>query len=356
MLKRHILTATLLLASVIPARAAEPVTIHIGFSGIGVGNKPMVGGDIAGVLVAQKLFEKEFSGDQVKIDWNFFKGAGPATNEALANNQIDFAFEGDLPSLVGRANGLKTKIILAAGARANLYLVAPPDSKIHTVEDLKGLKVAQFRGTSTHLTTEQVIAAHHLSDRDIRFINMDDATAQAAVATKEVDAAFGKPIFLTLVDKGLAKVIYTSKGDTQALTASTLQVSDKFETEHPDLTYRVVKTAVAAAQWASDEHNRDALFDIWAQSGTPRSVFVSDFDGQTLTYRNSPLIDDLLISTLTYKAEQVKRFGLARQPIDLNGWFEPKYLSQALTELKLQNNWVRYDAKGKPIANQSAAK
>jgi hypothetical protein len=34
--------------------------------------------------------------DSIQIQWRFFKGAGPATNEAFANHQIDFAAQVDL--------------------------------------------------------------------------------------------------------------------------------------------------------------------------------------------------------------------------------------------------------------------
>ena len=66
-------------------------------------------------------------------------------------------------------------------------------------------KVAQFRGTSTHLTTERVLAQNNLKSRDIQFFNMDDGTALAALASGDIDAAFGKAIFLTLVERRLAR-------------------------------------------------------------------------------------------------------------------------------------------------------
>ena len=48
--------------------------------------------------------EEEFKKDGVKVQWTFFKGAGPAVNEALVNKQLDFAWQGDLPSIVHRAS------------------------------------------------------------------------------------------------------------------------------------------------------------------------------------------------------------------------------------------------------------
>src|SRR5919199_5582278 len=111
------LTAIGLLALAAPA-SAEPVTIRVAYAGVGEGGRPYVGGSVAGVVASERYLERAFEGDpDVKVEWYYLKGAGPAVNEGLANDQIDFAFEGDLPSLTARANGLKTKILLAANSR-----------------------------------------------------------------------------------------------------------------------------------------------------------------------------------------------------------------------------------------------
>jgi sulfonate transport system substrate-binding protein len=342
----------LALAALAVARAgAEPVTIRIGNAGIGPGGSRFVPG-LVGLIGTEKYLEREFEGDpDVRIEWFYFKGAGPAVNEALASHQLDFAYEGDLPSLTGRAAGLRTKIVMATHPRDNLYLVAPTGSDIRTLTDVKGRKVAQFRGTSTHLTTERVLAQNNLKGRDIQFFNMDDGTALAALASGDVEAAFGKSIFLTLVERGLAKVIFSTKGDPSTVTSGHLMVSDAFEKAHPELVARVVKASVKAAVWASDESHREELFDIWAKSGIPVGVFRADYAGQTLGYRVSPLLDDLFIENYRYKAQQVKALGLVRRDVDLSGWFEPKYLDAAIKQLGLEKLWTRYGADGKPLGS-----
>ncbi len=73
--------------------------------------------------------------DGIRVEWVFFKGAGPAVNEALTNRQLEVAFQDDLPSIIGRAAGLKTKLIAAIGMRSNIYLAVSPDSPIQRVED-----------------------------------------------------------------------------------------------------------------------------------------------------------------------------------------------------------------------------
>src|SRR4029450_8387854 len=122
-----------------PVLAEEPLTINIGYAAIGLDNRPYAEGTSAATARAGEYLEKEFANDpNVKIEWFFFKGAGPAVNEAFANNQLDFAYQGDLPSLIGRATGLKTKYLLASGARKPLYLAVAKDSGIKKIEDLKG--------------------------------------------------------------------------------------------------------------------------------------------------------------------------------------------------------------------------
>jgi sulfonate transport system substrate-binding protein len=344
--------ALALAALVAATRApAEPITIRVGNAGIGPGGSRFVPG-LVGLIGTEKYLEREFDGDpDVKIEWFYFKGAGPAVNEALASNQLDFAYEGDLPSLTGRAAGLRTKIVMATHARDNLYLVAAIGSDIRTLADVKGRKVAQFRGTSTHLTTERVLAQNNLKNRDMQFFNMDDATAMAALASGDVEALFGKAIFLTLVEKGLAKVVYATKGDPSTVTSGHLLVSDAFERAYPDVVARVVKASVRAAAWASDESHREELFEIWAKSGIPIGVFRADYAGQALAYRVSPLIDELFIENYRYKAQQVKALGLVRRDIDLAGWFEPKYLDAAIKQLGLERFWTRYGADGKPLGS-----
>jgi sulfonate transport system substrate-binding protein len=334
------------------ARAgAEPITIRVGNAGIGPGGSRFVSG-LVGLIGTERYLEREFDGDpDVKIEWFYFKGAGPAVNEALASNQLDFAYEGDLPSLTGRAAGLRTKILMATHPRDNLYLVVSTGSGVRTLADVKGRKVAQFRGTSTHLTTERVLAQNNLKSRDIQFFNMDDGTALAALASGDVEAAFGKAIFLTLVQKGLAKVIFTTKDDPSTVTSGHLMVSEGFEKVHPDLVARIVKASVAAAVWASDESHREELFDIWAKSGIPIGVFRADYADQTLAYRVSPLLDDLFIENYRYKARQVKALGLVRRDVDLSGWFEPKYLDTAIKQLGVEKLWTRYGADGKPLGS-----
>ena len=118
----------------------EPLkVIRIGVATGGVGSNPIRhGGTTTALAYTDGAFEDEFRKDGVEIKWVFFKGAGPAVNEALVNKQLDFAWQGDLPAIVARANGVKTRLIAGSGVRTGLYLAVQPDSGITRLEDLRG--------------------------------------------------------------------------------------------------------------------------------------------------------------------------------------------------------------------------
>ena len=89
------------------ARAADvPTVIRIGSPDLGTAGKPSVGAGPLTVVQSNKWLEQEFAKEGIKIEWNFFRGAGPAIAEGLAAKQLDVVFLGDLASVIGRARGL----------------------------------------------------------------------------------------------------------------------------------------------------------------------------------------------------------------------------------------------------------
>jgi len=332
-----------------PARAAT-LPIRIGFASIGAGNRPFAGGSPAATAHAGHYVERAFQGKDVDLKWFFFAGAGPAVNEAFANGQLDLALQGDLPSIIGRANGLKTKIVMATGVGTPVYLAVPTGSDITSVKDLKGRPVALYRGTNGQLAVDKVLAANGLSERDLKIINMDSATAGAALANHNIDAAFGGFELFSLQRQGVAKIVYTSKGDDPAYGRnSALLATEDFVNSHPDAVQTIVTAIVKAAAWSSDGANRAAVFETWAKSGHPAESFRDDFEGSSLKDRSSPLIDPFLIEQYRVQAGMAREYKLLRREVDVNGWFDDRFVKQALAELGLTRFWTARDAQGHAI-------
>ncbi len=333
--------------------AQEPLKlIRIGIATGGVGSDPVRhGGTSAALAYTDGALEEEFKKDGVKVQWTFFKGAGPAVNEALVNKQLDFAWQGDLPSIVHRASDVKTRIILGSGVRGGLYLAVPPDSSIRRLEDLRGRKVAVFKGTNLHLAAARALADKGLSERDVKLVNLDLPSAETALVSKDIDAAFGYVGFFKLRDQGLAKVVWSAAEDSYKYTRQTaLLVTDDFAARHPKAVERVVKTVVQYAHKYSDENRRAELFTQWGKAEYPEKVWREDFIGQPLRVRLSPLLDPFLVARYKDAADEAHKLKLIRKKPEIDGWFDRRYLDAALKDLKLEGYWPVYGRNGELAA------
>jgi len=343
----------LLGATVVQAQEAKPewpAVIRIGVATGGVGNPIRHGGTSAALAYTDKAIEEEFRKDGTKVEWIFFKGAGPAVNEALVNKQLDFAWQGDLPSIVHRVAGVKTKIILGSGVRTGLYLGAVPGSGISRIEDLRGKKVAVFKGTNLHLAAVRALADHGLKEKDVKLINLDFAGTNAALASRDIDAAFSYVGLFDLRDRGLTQIVWSAHEDNFKYTRQTaLLVTDDFAAKYPKAVGRVVKVVVKTAHKYSDENRRNELFQAWGKTEYPEKIWREDFIGQPLRVRQSPLLDPFLVARYKDAAKEAFELKLTRGQPEIDSWFDRSYLNAALKELKLENYWPAYAANGQQV-------
>jgi sulfonate transport system substrate-binding protein len=349
-LVRWALSLCLLICSVGVARADAPSVIRVAYPGVGVGNRPVVGGNSATTVHLRGMLEEEFRKDNIQIVWSFLRGAGPAVNELYANGLVDFSLLGDLPSIIGHSGGLKTRVLAATGIRSSTYIFVPTASSIQTVADLRGKKVALFKGTNIQLSAAKVLEKFGLKESDIRAINMDTATAKAAMATGDIDAAFGWTEYLSLRDQGLARILYaTDNSDSRFFRHASFVASEDFIRKYPEHTKRVVKTLVLAAKWLSDQDANPApVYQLWTRSGVTFANFKEDLGSTSLKLLSSPLVDEYLVSQYNTNIQEAKRYGLIRNTFRFEDWADPSFLDQVLKELNLQGYWVPYGADGKP--------
>ena len=341
--------------SITGAWAEKEVAIRFGVSSAGVGNPPRVSTGWTSVAQLHRYLEREFEkdGGKVSVEWIFFKGQGPAVNEAMANNQLDFTTLGDLPALVGRSAGLDTRLILVTNARLDVYVAVPPESPVNAIGDLRGKRLVFHKGTSTQLAVDRILALHGLTEKDVRIVNMEPANAKAALVAGQVDAIFGSFDLMAMQEKKQVKVIFNTRNLPAATSLGYVLANQRFAGAHPDLTRRVVKALVQAADWASREEHRDSLFGLWAQAGVvPAFLHRRQFEGIPLAERLSPLLDEFIIAHIGRGVQDAVKYRLIRKPIDPAAWIDTTYLAAALRDLKLENHWPRFDRDGKLIAGR----
>jgi hypothetical protein len=64
--------------------------------------------------------------------------------------------------------------------------------------------------------------------------------------------------------------------------------------------------------------------------------------------RTTPLLDEFHRSQIDSALKIAKDARLIRRDVDTKTWYEPKYLNNALKELKLEGYWRQFNAQGQP--------
>jgi len=328
---------------------ADPAAIRFGGFGQGFG-KPFGVGVLA-IAQVKGFIADEFKGSPVKLTFEYFTGTGPAINEAIANDQLDFAQYGSLPNIVGRAAGLPTRIVTSYGY-STIFGVVRSDVPIKSVRDLKGRRVSVTKGTVIHWALLKALQDNGLALKDITLVDLKSADQLAALSAGSVDVAFGTSSLLPLRDQGVVKVFYTSKDvGIKASGFGAITVTQSFEQKYPAATEKVLRGLVRAAAWVSDEANREEAYRIWSQSGITVEASREEFQGVPLRDVFNPRIDDFFVGQYRDAVAFTKDQKLIRNDFDVEGWFLPRYVDQALADLKVGSLWPKRAANGQPIGN-----
>ncbi|SDS83439.1 ABC transporter substrate-binding protein [Pseudomonas prosekii] len=313
------------------AQAAELKEIRIAVPDLSAGTQNS-GGGITDVLRDQQILEKAFADQGIKIQWSFFKGAGPVINEAFANGQVDLAYLGDLAAIIGRSNGLDTRLLSATARGVKQYLGVVPGSGIKTLQDLKGKRVAIFRGTATQLSFDAALASQGLSEKDVKVINLDFSGAVAALAAKQIDASWGSSGLTALQAKGLAELPLNTKdlggaGSVQAVLVG----SGKFVDEHPEAVAKLLKAQQQAVEWLTQDANKDAYIQLVSGLASyPPIILQQDLEDQKLSEVFPSTLDPVFLGKLQDSVDLAAQQRLIRKPFKVSDWVAPELAAAKL--------------------------
>jgi len=310
----------------------QPDEIRIAVPDLSAGSEHS-GGGVVDVLRDQQLLEKEFAADGIKVQWLFFKGAGPVINEALANDQVDFAYLGDLAAIIGKSSGLDTRLLAGTARRVKSYLGVVPGSGIRTLEDLKGKQVGIFRGTASQLSFDAALASHGLSEKDIRVVNLDFSAANAALAARQLDATWGNAGLVALRERGLAELPLNTAdlngaGDLQGMLVG----NGAFVDHYPEVTERLLRAQQKALAWLAVPDNKQAYVELVSRVASyPMVVLATDAESVDFSRQFDPRLDQDFISRLQKSVDLAAQQRLIRAPFSVKEWAQPGFLDTALT-------------------------
>ncbi len=200
----------------------------------------------------------------VPVSWHDYP-SGPPLLEAMSLGSIDFGGAGDTPPIFAQAAGARIVYVAAQPVSGRAAaIVVPKASRLATVADLKGAKLAFTRGSSAQAFVRAALRGAGLGLDAVDAVNLTPTQAAAAFAAGAVDAwAIWDP-FLAHAEVELgARVLVPGEG--LARSTSFLLANADVVRSRPQLVTAALDALVATAAWAAA--HRDGLAALIAGTG-----------------------------------------------------------------------------------------
>lgn len=325
------------------AAAEAPKTIRIAAPAVAALGKPSYAGSSAAVI-EKGYVDAELARIGVKVEWVPANNSSVAAfvNEAFAQQRIEFAMYGDLPSVIANASGIHTRLLVPGGGLSTTYLVVPANSPAKSIEDLKGKRIAVHRGRPWEFPFDKLLKSRGLSFRDFRILNLNPQAGAAAVSTGSADAFVTLSDAWVLVDKKVGRIIWNSGQEAEDWQMrAELWGDERFIGENPRITQALVTGVVRTYQWAAQEQNRGEFVRYATRFGQTEDVVRRDLDAQDRPWKErwSPLFTPAVRQHYVEEIAYAKDAQLIRQSVDVDALLDPRFVTAALAQLQLQDYW-----------------
>ncbi|MGK2910258.1 MAG: ABC transporter substrate-binding protein [Sphingobium sp.] len=263
------------------------------------------------------------------IEWAQFPAASPLL-EALAAGAIDVGGVGGAPFAFAYAGGAKIKAVFAyrpqgaTAGRASAIIVRK-GSPIHSIDDLKGRKLATVRGSAGQDLALKLIEKAGLKASDIQWIYLNNGEAKSALGSGAIDAwsTWGSYVGIAVIENGDRVLADGSKlrPGSGFFAASDAAISAKREILG-DFLSRLNR----ARRWAVT--HPDAYAAVLAkETGLPTKVArfaISAYLG------TAEPINEALIQEQTEIFERYQRANIIPSVPDIRGAYDPSFNSVIL--------------------------
>jgi len=305
--------------------------INIGFPSSG-GDWP---GGAFGVAIVNGYLDEYLEPLGFKYSPKGFVGAAPAIHEALVAKELEYVVYAGMAGVLSKANNIEHTLISVTMWGSYWKMIARTGAGINTPADLKGKKVAYFRGASPHMYLIKVLKEAGLSFSDVQGINSNLPESLAGIASNTIDAAVSSAgNEQQLVQDGAAKVIHTqfTANRDVFLEPSVFIARSDFHKENPQVAVAIQKAFLKARDWIKEDPDR--YFRLASErSGNPLQVVLEtadyDIDGSI------PLnLDKKYIDALEDILAFLKDNELTKGEIDFSSWTDRSVVVKALEEYK----------------------
>jgi sulfonate transport system substrate-binding protein len=165
------------------------------------------------LLKGRGSLEQRLAAKNIAVKWTEFP-AGPQLLEGLNVGSVDFGTVGEAPPIFAQAAGANLVYVgNEPPSPASEAIVVPKDSKVRSLADLRGKKVALNKGSNVHYLLVKALEKAGLGYKEIDIVFLPPADARAAFERGSVDAWVIWDPFLAAAEKQLgARVLADGKG------------------------------------------------------------------------------------------------------------------------------------------------
>lgn len=197
------------------------------------------------VLRRDGTLEKALAPVGVTVKFVEFQ-AGPPLMEALNAGAIDIGYTGDSPPIFALAGGVPLVYVASQPSGGdNQGILVRADAATHSVDELRGKRVALTKGSSAHYQAYAVLKDANLSLTDVRPTYLVPADGRAALASGRVDAwSIWDPFLAAAEQDPSFKLLSSGVPSNNFLLARR-----DYATAHPEIVATVIRTANTAAAW-----------------------------------------------------------------------------------------------------------
>jgi sulfonate transport system substrate-binding protein len=227
--------------------------------------------------------------------------SGPPMLQALSSGSLDLGGVGNAPPVFAAAGGAKISIVGALANNPNsAALLVPKGSKITSIQQLKGKKIAVAQGSSADYHLLTVLNKAGLTPKDVTLEYLQPAEAHAAFSSGAVDAwDVWSPFIEQALGQNHAKILangtgygsnfsYVVAADSSIKSAATAkEIREYLKTLDQAHRWANTHAAAWAATWAAATGLPDSIMQNAAKDDTQKPVAV---DGQ-ITSEEQSVVD-----------------------------------------------------------------
>ncbi|MFF6804796.1 ABC transporter substrate-binding protein [Streptomyces sp. NPDC012616] len=336
--KTAVATAALLLFPLAGCGSAEAgsgstVTVTVGYQ------SKTINTVTAGTLLRSLgYFEKELNalgdGKTYKVEWQDYATGAPITAQMTAG-KIDIGSMGDFPLLINAARGKQlnqpTRLVSITGynLRGGLNtIVTAPDSKLASLQDLKGKKVSTSVGSAADGTLVRALQRASIDpDKGIEKLNQQPAVGASALSAGSADALSQFVAWPGLLAyQGKAKALYDG-AQLNLATFHGVTVREKFAEERPAVLEAFLKAQSETTAYLND-HPVAAAESVAKATKLPAEV-VYLYNGAHGISTFDPAVKPQLVSALKKDVSILKEAKLTGD-VDVDSFVDDQYVRKAL--------------------------